>query len=132
MRQFRASVFPVMLMAASVSAPENPPPIVSPELFAKALTEGSVRVIVHLRLPLEAGDVRRRAIDTAQRSVLKEILHTSHRVVRKYETVPLLAVEVSADGLRVLAASPNVVGVQEDALAAPQAGPGAGPVKSPK
>jgi hypothetical protein len=104
-------------------------PVVSPELFAKAAAEGVLRVIVHLRLTPGQEDARHRAIEAARESALREISHTSHRVIRTYEAIPLLALEVSTETLRVLASSPSVGWVEEDSLAAPQSSPSAPPVK---
>lgn len=103
------------------SAVERPVTVVSPELLAKAAREGSVRVIVHLRVPSSAQpEVRGSGMVRTREAVLSEISRTRHTVVRTYETVPLLALEVSAEALEVLASSLNVERVQEDELASPQ------------
>lgn len=121
MRAGRLNAFGLVLMGAvSAAALEPPRPIVAAELLARAAGEGSVRVIVELRVAAMPADARQRAIEMAQQAVLGEISHTPHRVLRVYQTVPLLALDVSADALRVLASSAHVAAVQEDTLAAPQ------------
>lgn len=114
----------VVMVSACASGQEAPGPpaaAVPPELLVRAATEGSVRVIVGLRVP-EAGD-RRQAIEAARQRVLRDIANTPHRVLRAFETVPFVALEASAETLRALAASPHVASVQADTLAAPQTAP---------
>jgi hypothetical protein len=106
------------------SAVERPVTVVSPELLAKAAREGSVRVIVHLRVPNSAqSDLRGNGMVRTREAVISEISRTRHKVVRTYETIPLLALEVSAEALEVLASSLNVERVQEDGLNSPQPKP---------
>ncbi len=100
---------------------------VSPELLAKATEHGRVRVIVQLRIAPGPEEGRTRAIERAQDSVLRALAPAPHRLLRRYETLPLLAVEVSPEALRLLAASPDVAGIEEDRLAAPQPGAAAPP-----
>ena len=107
--------------------------VVPGNLYAKALEHGSVRVIVQLKvaaLPegqLGGGDAvvsQRQAIAAAQSALLAELAGSSYRVVRTYETIPFLALEVSADGVRILEGSALVAGVEEDRLESPQHGAG--------
>jgi len=113
----------VSACAAAQEAPGSPSPVVAPELMARAGAEGLVRVIVGLRVPAAEAGNRRQAIESARERVLRDISQTPHRVVRTFDTVPFMALEASAEALRALAASPHVVSVQADTLAAPQSAP---------
>lgn len=108
-----------LLVAACASAAQEGSLVVPPELLARAGAGRPVRVIVRLRHDPAAQDPSA-AIAAAQQAVLRAIQSTPHRVLRVYQTVPLLALEASAGTLRVLAALPDVARVEEDALAAPQ------------
>jgi subtilisin family serine protease len=92
--------------------------IVSGELTQKVLTEGSVRVIVHLYVPFapeaELGDAasastQRRDIDDAQARVLAALRGHVHGVRHRYATVPLLALHVGPHALQALANLPGLV-----------------------
>ncbi|MGH7411945.1 MAG: hypothetical protein ACREJ6_12920 [Candidatus Methylomirabilis sp.] len=105
--------------------------VVSGSLYRKALEDGSVRVIVQLKvaaLPegqLGSADAvasQRQAIAAAQSALLAELANSRYRVVRTYETIPFLALEVSADGFRVLEGSALVAGVEEDRVDSPRQG----------
>ena len=102
--------------------------VVPPGLMQKALVEGSVPVIVRLRTPfspeplldLVAAAGQQQGIRGFQGAVLSYIAAHAHRVHHLYETIPLLALEVGPDALRVLESLPGlVVRVDEDILAAP-------------
>ena len=106
--------------------------IVPDALRQKASAEGAVRVIVQLRasaLPegelsgAEAVASQRRAIASAQSAVLTELAGTSHRVIRTFESIPFLALEVSPGALQALERSALVVGMEEDRLDSPQRTP---------
>ena len=106
--------------------------IVPDALRQKASAEGAVRVIVQLRasaLPegelsgAEAVASQRRAIASAQSAVLTELAGTSHRVIRTFETIPFLALDVSPGALQALEGSALVVGMEEDRLDSPQRTP---------
>jgi len=106
--------------------------IVPDALRQKAYDEGAVRVIVQLRVSaLPEGEIRgvdavasqRRAIASAQSAVLTELAGTIYRVIRIFETIPFLALDVSPGALRALEESALVVGMEEDRVAAPQRTP---------
>jgi len=86
---------------------------VSAEILKRAETEGSVRIIVELR-------VDRQEIRVAQDEVLRVLEGTGYRVTRRYTQVPFLALEVSPEALRLLATSPAVLRIQEDRVVTPQ------------
>jgi subtilisin family serine protease len=133
---FSAPLFLAVLCSA-VSSASAQAPLVAPKLMQRALSEGSVRVIVELggmtavpegflrddvAVAIQRGDIA-----TAQNSVSQTLRGTTHSIVRRFETVPLLAVVASTDALRMLEAMRGlVVVVHEDALSAPmlaQSGP---------
>ena len=98
----------------------------------KADMKGTVRVLVQLQVAAkpegelasaEAVAAQRKAIATAQSAVLRELVGTSYRVVRTYETIPFLALEVSLGALRALEETALVMGVEEDRLDSPQRTP---------
>ena len=110
--------------------------VVTESLYSKAVESGSVRAIVQLRvagLPegrlwtAEAEASARQAIAEAQCTLLRELAGTNYRVVRTYETIPFLALEVSLDTLRALEGSALVMNVEEDRVESPQSKPG-GPI----
>jgi hypothetical protein len=82
----------------------------SPELLDKARVQGSVLVIVTLRAP--AGSPAE-TLEAVKQAVLAEIASTRYRVIRALPTLPQLVLEASEDTLRVLAASPNVLRIDE-------------------
>jgi hypothetical protein len=101
-------------------------------LRQKAYDEGAVRVIVQLRVSAlpegelgsaEAVAAQRRAIVSAQSAVLSALAGTGYRVIRTFETIPFLALDVSPGALEALEGSALVVGVEEDRVAAPQRTP---------
>lgn len=94
-------------------------------LTARASSEGAVRVIVELdvatlpegRLAAPGSrDQQRQRISAAQLTLEEELMGTSHRVARRFRTIPFVALEVDAEGLAQLERSPRVVAVQEDRL----------------
>jgi hypothetical protein len=98
-------------------------------LVDRAAREGTVRVIVQLRVSArpegelgspDAVASQRQAIAVAQSAVLKELADTSYRVMRIFETIPFLALDVSPGALQALDESALVMGVEEDRLDSPQ------------
>jgi hypothetical protein len=100
-------------LAISAAGQANGSPMLPAALLARAEAEGSVRVIVEL-------SVEPAGIGGAQDLVLQSLEGTQHRVTRRYQTVPLLGLEVSAEALRRLARSPAVRNIQEDRVLTPQ------------
>jgi subtilisin family serine protease len=98
----------------------------SDDLMAVARAKGTVRVIARLNVATD-GQTRpaprlpslsrggREAIARAQAEVTGR-LGVGWRMVRRYETLPLVALEVDASGLAALLDSPGVVDVVEDRL----------------
>jgi subtilisin family serine protease len=102
---------------------------VAPEVLERLHHAGQARVIVELDLPLgfvpegflsDAGGAAQRAdVAAAGHQVLARLAGRSARVVHRYATVPLMALEIGADALPELVASPRVRRVVPDVLNAP-------------
>jgi len=104
--------FELFLAGCSTAIGEVERPV-SAEILKRAETEGSVRVIVELR-------VDRQEIRLAQDEVLRVLEGTGYRVTRRYTQIPFLGLEVSPKALRLLATSPSVLRIQEDRVGTPQ------------
>jgi len=101
---------------------------VPPEVLQEAQTKGVARVIVQLdvatrpegALPTRQAVLgQRQAIAGAQGDRLAELSGTTHKVTRRFETIPFIALEVTPDALAALERSARVVGVVLDRLDAP-------------
>ncbi len=80
--------------------------------------EGETRIIVELRLP---GGADARAIAEAQHKVLARLGPAGVTVVRRYRSIPLLALEVDAEALAKLSQMDDLVTrVILDSLSRPQ------------
>jgi len=121
----------VMLLVGPVAcrtlAGNVPKPLVD-----RAAQEGTVRVLVQLQVvakpegelaSAETVAAQRQAIAVAQSALMAELVGTRYRLIRTYETIPFLALDVSSDALRILEASPLVVGIEEDRLELPLSTP---------
>jgi hypothetical protein len=113
-----------LLTGAETAAAQTAPPTIE-ELVAKAARQGTLRVIVEVKID-PPGSPSREAIAQAQDHVLQELVGTGHRVLRRFTTIPFMGLEVSADALRRLGGSAHVAGVREDRLRTPQ-GPSGSP-----
>jgi hypothetical protein len=95
--------------------------LVDPEVRAQ-VSMGRTRVFVMLQVP-ETGDQSQRtsAIGRAQESVLARLPQSHASVVRRYASVPMLALEIDAAALQALEAMTEVVvGVKLDRPVRPQ------------
>ena len=78
-------------------------------------------MIVELALVEEPGMDRQSRIRSVQDALLVRLAGHHVAVLRRYATVPLLALEVDAPALRALAAMPDLVlSVKPDAISKPQ------------
>ena len=105
-------------LAAGAPQPDVP---VDPEVRAQVSIERT-RVLVMLQVP-EAGDHAQRsaAIGRAQDSVLARLPRSHASLVRRYASVPVLALEIDATALRVLETMSDVVAaVKLDRTVKPQ------------
>jgi hypothetical protein len=94
-------------MASCAASSQGP---VAPELLDKARSQGSVLVIVTLRVPAGAPAA---AVQAAKQSLLAEIASTRHRVVRELAGLPQIVLEASHDTLRILSSSSTVLRIDE-------------------
>ena len=95
--------------------------VVDPEIRA-LVRVGRARVLVTLQVA-ETSDPAQRAdaIGRAQDAVLARLPSTHASVVRRYESIPMLALEIDATALRALETMTDVVaGVKLDRAVKPQ------------
>ena len=88
-------------------------------LRARAARDGAVRVIVTLAVA-GAQPPAADAIRQAQDSLIRALQGTRYADLRRYQSVPQLALTAGPDALDVLFASPLVTAVAADSLARPQ------------
>ena len=91
--------------------------VIPPELLAEARARGSVRTIVELRMPADAGEG---AIDLMKRRVLGRIARTRHQVLRDLPGVPMFVLDASERTLEELAHSPDVIRVSGETIDRPR------------
>jgi hypothetical protein len=92
------------------------------EVIDHAAAHGTVLVLVGLNVPWQlesklnedAVQAQRTAIVSVQRNLLTELGGSDYKIIRRYEQIPGIALEVGADALATLAQSPNVVNVLLD------------------
>jgi hypothetical protein len=102
------------------------------EIVNQAASAGKVLVLVGLNVPwtmegmLTENEIvtQRRAIESAQNGLLTQLSGTEFRIVRVYDSIPGIALEVGNDALAVLRKSKNVSNVLPDRPANPAASPG--------
>lgn len=98
---------------------------IPPEVIDHAAAHGTVLVLVDLDLPwqmesrLSADETRgqREAIFSIQKDLLSELKGRTYKVIRRYDRVPGITLEVGADALAELARSPKVKNVLLDQTA---------------
>src|SRR5687768_17448562 len=92
------------------------------EVIDQASAHGNVLVLVGLNVPWQlestlnedAIRLQREAIRLVQGNLLTELSGTKHKVIRRYEEIPGIALEVGADALAALARSVTVTNVLFD------------------
>ena len=97
------------------------------KIWEEAEKTGVARVIVGLNVPwqpegnLSEADKleQRQAIAAAQDQLLAEFVGTQHRVVRRFDNIPGLALEVGVEALAIMEHSAYVTKVTEDSLLEP-------------
>jgi subtilisin family serine protease len=131
--RYRAwAVLGLLLLGLSGSVGEAAPPDrVPPDIRQRVQTVGSARVIVRFHLPggaylteghLPAASVfrQRQELAAVQSQLVSRLQGRQHSVLRRYQTVPLLALEVGPDALAELEAAFQVEAIFEDRLRVPQ------------
>jgi Peptidase inhibitor I9 len=96
------------------------------EVIDQAAAHGTVAVLVGLKVPwqMESGlsesqiHAQREAIAAIQSDLLSELSGKPYRIIRRYDRIPGIALEVSPEALAELAHSGNVVNVLLDRPAA--------------
>jgi hypothetical protein len=82
--------------------------VVPPEITQKVQTERIVRVIVRLGVQTrsegtlntpQAVGAQRQAIASAQTFLLAELTRTGHRMIRRFQTIPFIVLEVEGGAL---------------------------------
>lgn len=91
-------------------------------LIAQLETGGSARIIVELNLPGGA-DVPSGTIAEAQDQLLRELSDFQYTLVRRYSSLPMMALEVRRDALDYLLRSPQVKSISPDSLMRPMGNP---------
>lgn len=89
------------------------------EVISHAAAHGTVLVLVNLNLPwqmesrlsVDEAQRQRDAIIATQNDLLKELEGRKFKIIRRYDRVPGIALEVGADGLAELARSARVTNV---------------------
>ncbi|MEX2146000.1 MAG: hypothetical protein WED01_03185 [Candidatus Rokuibacteriota bacterium] len=107
----------VALAAAAWAGGSASSVTIPPALLAEARARGTARSIVEMRVPAGATEAE---IESVKRRVLGRIARTKHQVLRELTGLPMLVLEASAATLQALAASPDVLRVDADAIDAPQ------------
>ena len=103
----------VMTLAVSCAStdanvPVNRQPAIDPEVRV-ATQRGTARVLVELSVAETNSTSRPGLIEEAQNELLHRLQGVSARVVRRYTTVPLLALEIDAKALARLEAMSDLV-----------------------
>jgi len=110
-----------LTLTGSVAQAQTPGKIPR-EVIDQAASQGTVLVLVGLDIPwqmesrLNADEVRaqRDSIAAIQKSLLTGLEGRSYKVIRRYDQIPGLALEVGPDALAELARSPSVTNVLLD------------------
>jgi len=92
---------------------------IPPEVISHAASHGTALVLVNLAVPwqmesrlnTEEAQKQRSAIAATQRDLLKELEGRKFKIIRRYDRVPGIALEVGADALAELARSARVTNV---------------------
>jgi hypothetical protein len=116
------SCFAVLLSVAAPVAMAQTAGKVPGEVIDHALAHGTVLVLVGLNTPWQMEstlsedqvNVQREAIASIQKDLLIELEGRTYKVVRRYDRIPGIALEVGADALAELARSVNVTNVLLD------------------
>ena len=87
---------------------------IHPDVKRKAQEDGVVRILIGLNLPFERIDSKlslaekqkqRAQIASAQTALLKQLAGTKYKVVRKFEDIPVLGLEIEPKAIPILESS---------------------------
>ena len=128
-RSFIAFIAAIVIWPVAASTETDKVP---GELINQAASAGKVLVLVGLNVPwtmegtLTENEIvtQRRAIGSAQNDLLTQLSGTEFRIVRVYEAIPGIALEVGNDALAVLRKSNSVSNVLPDRPINPAVSPG--------
>jgi len=118
----RTGCFAALLSLIGTAALAQTGEKIPPEVIDYAASHGTVLVLVGLNVPwqmesrLSADQARdqREVIASVQRDLLTELEGRAYKVIRRYDRVPGIALEVGADALAELAVSAKVANVLLD------------------
>ena len=118
----RITCLAVLLYVAGYAAIAQAVGEIPPEVINRAASHGTVLVLVGLKVPWQmestlseaAVRAQREAIVSVQAHLLDELRGRKYKVIRRYEQVPGIALEVGADALAELARSERVMNVVLD------------------
>ena len=111
-----------LLFASSAAALAEPAGKIPTEVIDHAAANGTVLVLVGLKVPWQMESnlsedqvqAQRDAIASVQKNLLSELTGKTYKIMRRYDRIPGIALEVGADALAELAHSENVVNVLLD------------------
>jgi len=104
--------------AAPGGAAADAKPAVDPGV-RQTVKSGTAKVLVELRISA----LQRQAIPEGQDRVLSKLANTRFTVARRYQSIPLLALEVGADALAKLEGMTDVVRIRADGATPPASAP---------
>ncbi len=112
------------LLLFAISAPARAQQKIPPEVIDQTAVQGTALVLVGLSVPWEmeskldseALRVQRTAIASIQNDLLTQLQGKNYKIVRRYQEIPGIALEVGADALAELARLPIVTNVLLDRL----------------
>ncbi len=111
-----------LLFASAAAALAEPAGKIPTEVIDHAAANGTVLVLVGLKVPWQMESnlsedqvqAQRDAIASVQKDLLSELTGKTYKIMRRYDRIPGIALEVGADALAELAHSENVVNVLLD------------------
>lgn len=117
----------IAVFAFAGAEASSPMSIAFDKLASKAAEKGSVKIIVQLKssfqpegnLSADAAKSQQASIATAQDTLVSSLSAYKVTEVKKFKTIPFVAMNVDTAAINALKSSPSVVGVEEDKLSRP-------------
>jgi hypothetical protein len=122
-KNYALGIYAVFLLFASAAAAlAEPAGKIPTEVIDHAAANGTVLVLVGLKVPWQMESnlsedqvqAQRDAIASVQKDLLSELTGKTYKIMRRYDRIPGIALEVGADALAELAHSENVINVLLD------------------